>query len=276
MTPTDNKALIFIKGILMEFSQITIELLSILFIVAVVAGLLDTLAGGGGLISVPALILSGVGPLAALGTNKLQGSMGTATATFILIKNKRVKWDEVKKLMLFAFIGSVIGAITIQFIDPEILSYVIPIVISFIGIYFLISPTPSEQQTKPKISKRFYKNIIIPTIGCYDGLFGPGTGSFFALAGISLRGYGIINSTAIAKTLNFSTNIASLIIFLIAGQIVWAIGLVMMLGQAIGAWLGSYCLFSIHPKYLRILVVIMCFGMLVKYGYDMNWITSYQ
>jgi len=257
---------------LMEFTQITIELLSILFIVAIVAGLLDTLAGGGGLIALPALILSGVGPLAALGTNKLQGSMGTATATFLMIKNKRVKWHEVKKLMLFAFIGAIIGAVAIQFIDTKLLTYVIPIVISFIGIYFLISPTPSEQQTKPKISKRSYRNIVIPTIGCYDGFFGPGTGSFFALAGISLRGSGIINATAIAKTLNFSTNIASLIIFLIAGKIVWAIGLVMMLGQAIGAWLGSHCLFSINPKYLRILVVIMCFGMLVKYGYDMGWI----
>lgn len=256
----------------MEFAQISIELLAILFVVAIVAGLLDTLAGGGGLISVPALILSGVGPLAALGTNKLQGSMGTATATFMMIKAKRVKWHEVKKLMLFAFIGATIGAIAIQFIHVKILNYIIPIVISLIGIYFLISPTPSEQQTKPKISKRYYKNIVIPTIGCYDGFFGPGTGSFFALAGISLRGYGIINSMAIAKTLNFSTNIASLIIFLIAGKIVWTIGLVMMLGQAIGSWLGSHCLFSINPKFLRILVVIMCFGMLMKYGYDMGWV----
>jgi uncharacterized membrane protein YfcA len=255
----------------MDFSQITIELLSILFIVAVVAGLLDTLAGGGGLISVPALILSGVGPLSALGTNKLQGSMGTAMATFMMLKGKRVKWQDVKGLMLFAFIGALVGSIAIQFINTKILSYVIPIVISFIGIYFLISPTPGEQQTKPKISEQKYKKIIIPAIGCYDGFFGPGTGSFFALAGISLRGYGIINSTAIAKTLNFSTNIASLIIFLVAGKIVWAIGLVMMLGQAIGAWLGSHCLFSINPKYLRILVVIMCFGMLTKYGYDLGW-----
>lgn len=251
--------------------EITFELLSILFVVAVVAGLFDTLAGGGGLISVPALILSGVGPLAALGTNKLQGSIGTATATFLMLKSKRVKWHEVKELMLFAFIGAIFGAIAIQFINSKILSYIIPIVISFIGLYFLISPSLSNQQTKAKVSASHYRKIIVPSIGCYDGLFGPGTGSFFSLAGISLRGYDIINSTAIAKTLNFSTNIASLIIFLIAGQIVWSIGLVMMLGQVIGAYVGSHCLFSINPKYLRFLVVIMCFGMLVKYGYDMQW-----
>ena len=256
----------------MEFVQPTVELLTTLFIVAIVAGLLDTLAGGGGLISVPALILSGVGPLAALGTNKLQGCMGTATATIMMLKKKRVKWHEVKELMLYAFFGSIAGSIAIQFINSEVLSYVVPVVISFIGIYFLISPMPNKEQTKPAISNKSYKNIVIPTIGCYDGFFGPGTGSFFALAGVSLRGYGIINSTAIAKTLNFSTNIASLIIFLIAGKIIWTIGLVMMLGQAIGAWLGSHFLCSINPKYLRILVVLMCFGMLIKYVLDMGWL----
>jgi len=256
----------------MEFAQITIELLAILFAVAIVAGLLDTLAGGGGLIALPALILSGVPPLAALGTNKLQGSMGTATASFMMLKNKRVKWHEVKKLMLLAFIGAIFGTIAVQFVNQEMLSYVIPIVISIIGLYFLISPTANDNQKEAKISKHHYQNIVVPTIGCYDGFFGPGTGSFFSLAGISLRGHGIINATAIAKTLNFATNIASLIVFLIAGKIVWAIGLVMMLGQVIGAWLGSHCLFSINPKYLRLLVVVMCFGMLIKYGLDMGWL----
>jgi uncharacterized membrane protein YfcA len=256
----------------MDFSQITIELLVILFVVAVIAGLLDTLAGGGGLIALPALILSGVPPLAALGTNKLQGSMGTATASVMMLKNKRVKWPDVKKLMLLAFIGAIFGTIAVQFVNQELLSYVIPIVISFIGLYFLISPTVSDNPKEAKISKHHYQNIVIPTIGCYDGFFGPGTGSFFSLAGISLRGHGIIDATAIAKTLNFATNIASLIVFLIAGKIVWAIGLVMMLGQVIGAWLGSHCLFSINPKYLRLLVVVMCFGMLIKYGHSMGWL----
>ncbi|GHF79853.1 UPF0721 transmembrane protein [Thalassotalea marina] len=253
----------------MDLAQITIELLLILFIVAMVAGLLDTLAGGGGLISVPALILSGVGPLAALGTNKLQGCMGTATATLMMLRARRVTWHQVKGLMLCAFLGAMLGATAIQFINTEHLNYVIPIVILFIGLYFLVSPTPVNVNSKPLVSKKRYQYLIIPTVGCYDGLFGPGTGSFFTLAGVSLRGKDIITSTAIAKTLNFSTNIASLIIFLMAGKIVWSIGLVMMLGQIIGAWLGSHCLFSINPKYLRILVVIMCFGMLIKYSYDM-------
>ena len=255
----------------MEFSNFSIELLSLLFLVSVIAGLLDTIAGGGGLISIPALILSGVPPLAALGTNKLQGSMGTATASYMMLKNKKINWDNIKHLMLSAFIGAVFGTVVIQFINTDVLTFVIPIVLLFIAIYFLISPIPTETNGKPKLSNQKYKNIVIPFIGYYDGMFGPGTGSFFALSGVSCRGHDLITSTAIAKPLNFSTNIASLIVFLVAGHIVWVIGILMMLGQILGAWLGSHCLFKINPAYLRVIVVLMCSGMLIKYADSMEW-----
>ena len=256
----------------MEFANFSIELLSILFLVAVVAGLLDTLAGGGGLISIPALILSGIPPLAALGTNKLQGSMGTATATYMMLKNKRIDWINVKLLILAAFIGAVFGTITVQFINTDVLTFVIPVVLLFIAIYFLISPKPSETRKKPLLSSKKYKNMVIPFVGFYDGMFGPGTGSFFALSGVSCRGHDLITSTAVAKPLNFATNIASLIVFLIAGHIVWVVGILMMLGQVLGAWIGSHCLFKINPAYLRVVVVLMCTGMLVKYAHSMGWL----
>ena len=251
---------------------ISFELLAFLFFISVLAGCLDTVAGGGGLISMPALLLSGIPPLAALGTNKLQGSMGTATATYMMIKNKKVSWHDVKHLMFTAFIGSALGAIAVQFINTEVLSFVIPVVLLFIAIYFLISPQPLESVGKPFLSYRQYKNIVIPTIGVYDGMFGPGTGSFFALAGVSCQGHGLISSTVVAKPLNFSTNIASLIVFLISGKIVWVVGILMMIGQVIGAWLGSHFLFKINPLYLRILVILMSTGMLIKYSHSMGWL----
>lgn len=256
----------------MDIANYAIELLALLFLVAIVAGLLDTLAGGGGLIVLPALILSGVPPLAALGTNKLQGSMGTATATYLMIKNKRINIASVKLLMLFAFIGAMIGTIAVQFIDTELLSFVIPIVLFIIAIYFLISPKPSGTTEKAKLSERQYKKFVVPCIGYYDGMFGPGTGSFFAASGVYCRAHDLITATAIAKPLNFATNIASLIVFLLAGEIVWVIGILMMLGQIIGAWLGSHCLFKINPTYLRSMVVLMCFGMLIKYADAMGWL----
>lgn len=248
----------------MELTGFSTEILIFLFFIAAVAGFLDTLAGGGGLIVLPALILSGIPPLYALGTNKLQGSMGTATATFMMLRKRRVRWQEVKLPMLAAFIGSTLGTAAVQFIHAEVLSFVIPIVLLFIAVYFLISPQPRQGGT-PKMSAESYRRYIVPVIGWYDGMFGPGTGSFFALAGVSLRGLGLIDATAVAKALNFATNISSLIVFLMAGKIVWVAGLLMMAGQVLGAWAGSHVLFTINPRYLRLLVVVMSTGMLARY-----------
>jgi len=255
-----------------EFLGLPMEILIFLFLIAVTAGLLDTLAGGGGLLTTPALILSGIPPLSALGTNKLQGSMGTATATYMMFKNRKVKWNDVKYLMLYAFIGSIFGTISIQFVNTDILSFVIPIVLLFIAIYFLISPKPKKNKEITKYSNTKNKNIVVPTIGFYDGMFGPGTGSFFALYGVSCKGYDLITSTAFAKPLNFSTNIASLFVFFAAGKIVWISGIVMILGQIIGAWLGSHFLFKINTSYLRVIIVVMSIAMLIKYTDSMGWL----
>lgn len=248
----------------MEFTTLPVDLLLFLFCIAAIAGCIDTLAGGGGLIALPALIMSGIPPLYALGTNKLQGSMGTATASFMMLRKRRVHWSEVKWLMLAAFIGSTLGTIAVQFLNTKILTFVIPTTLVCIALYFLISPQPQQEST-PQLSMRKYRKFVVPVIGWYDGMFGPGTGSFFALAGVALRGMGIVDATAVAKTLNFSTNIASLFVFLLAGKVFWLAGGLMMLGQAVGAWAGSHMLYKINPKYLRFLVVAMCIGMLARY-----------
>jgi uncharacterized protein len=250
----------------LEIAGFSTELLLLLFSTAVVAGFIDTLAGGGGLITLPALIMSGIPPLAVLGTNKLQGSMGTATATFMMLKNKRVKWVEIRRPMLSAFFGSILGAVAIQHVNAQRLSLIIPAVLMFVAVYFLISPLPREIKPKPLLSSAIYRRVIIPIIACYDGMFGPGTGSFFTFAGMSLRGHGLIEATAIAKTLNFSTNIAALIVFLSANKLVWIVGVFMMTGQFMGAWAGAHSLFKINPKYLRLIVVAVCFALLARYG----------
>lgn len=255
----------FAEVVCLELFDLSIGLLVFLFLIAVLAGLIDTLAGGGGLIVLPALIMSGVPPLQALGTNKLQGTMGTATATAMMFKNSKVSWHSVKYMMLTAFLGAVVGTVIVQFIDTQVLSYVIPIVLFLIGLYFLLSPVATEDAKSAKITNQKYQNSIVPVIGAYDGMFGPGTGSFFALAGVSLRGFALVKATAEAKPLNFATNIASLIVFIAAGKVIWLIGGLMMIGQVIGAWLGAKCLFIVNPKYIRAMVVFMCFAMLAKY-----------
>ena len=112
----------------MDLANYSYEILTFLFIIGMVAGFLDTLVGGGGLLAVPALLLSGIPPIYVLGTNKFQGSMGTGIATFLLFRKKKLNWEAIKYLMLLSFIGSVVGGVIVQFIDTEFLSLAIPIV----------------------------------------------------------------------------------------------------------------------------------------------------
>jgi uncharacterized membrane protein YfcA len=244
-----------------------VETLLFLFFAAAVAGFMDTLAGGGGLITIPALVVAGVPPLAALGTNKLQSSFGSGTASFLLFKRKKIHWYELRPLMIAAFIGSAIGTVIVQFIDAKVLGFIIPLVLVMIAVYFISAPYLKLDTAKPRISDEVYQKTVLPIIGVYDGMFGPGTGSFLAVSGVSLRGLELINATAIAKPLNFATNIASLIVFIFAGQIIWLAGFAMIAGQMLGAWMGSHYLFKVNPKILRILIVTLCLVMLGQYWY---------
>lgn len=244
-----------------------VETLLFLFFAAAIAGFMDTLAGGGGLITIPALVVSGVPPLAALGTNKLQSSFGSGTASFLLFKRKKIHWQELHPMMIAAFIGSIVGTVIVQFIDARVLGFMIPLVLVLIAAYFITAPYLKLESSKPRISDKVYQKTVLPTIGIYDGMFGPGTGSFLAVAGVSLRGLELIKATAIAKPLNFATNIASLIVFIFAGQIMWFAGFAMIAGQMLGAWLGSHYLFKVNPKILRILIVTICLIMLGQYWY---------
>jgi uncharacterized membrane protein YfcA len=253
----------------MEFA---LETLLFLFFAAAVAGFMDTLAGGGGLITIPALVVSGVPPLAALGTNKLQSSCGSGTASFLMLKRKKILWGDIKPLMLMAFLGSISGSILVQFINAKILSFIIPLVLLIIAVYFISAPYFKVESDKPRVSERSYKNLVIPGIGIYDGMFGPGTGSFLAAAGAGLRALELIKATATAKPLNFATNIAALLVFIAAGQVIWTAGITMIVGQILGAWIGSHYLFKVNPKILRMLIVTICLIMLGQYGYN-NFIT---
>jgi uncharacterized membrane protein YfcA len=249
----------------METLLLSPDVLGLLLLLSLVAGCLDTLAGGGGLLTLPALVLAGLPPLQALATNKLQGCMGTATATLMMLRHRRVSWQSVRGPMLAAFLGAAAGSWLVQQLDTSKLGLVIPVVLAIIAVYFLFSGKLLEQVHPERLSAGSYRNTVVPLIGCYDGMFGPGTGSFYSLAGVALRGQSLLQATAMAKTLNFATNLASLLVFLAGGHMVWKAGLVMMLGQLCGAWLGSHLLFRIPVLYLRLLIVLMCSGMLLRW-----------
>ena len=244
------------------FSEFSLMAILLLLVAALIAGFIDTLVGGGGLITIPALLAAGVPPIAALGTNKLQACAGSGTATLTLVQKGKVSLNVVKWSMLTAFVGSLIGAVAVQFFDAATLEFLIPLVMVLILIYFVASPKPSAEDSQAKISQSTYRATAVPVVGFYDGMFGPATGSFFVLAGVTLRGQSIINATVVAKTLNFATNVASLLVFFWFGEVAIAIGLLMMIGQFVGARIGANTLMSINPNALRGLVVLMCVVML--------------
>jgi len=248
----------------MDIANFSIEILTFLFFVGVVAGFLDTLVGGGGLLAVPALLLRGIPPIYVLGTNKFQGSMGTGIATFLLFRKKKLDWNSVKSLMFASFIGSILGGVIIQFVDTQFLSFVIPIVLVFIAIYFIISPKPKSTVSNSKPNKKF-ELFAVPVVGFYDGMFGPGAGSFFAMTGVMLKKLEIIQATILAKPLNFASNIAGFIVFFSFGHIAFLIGLLMMMGQMIGAFFGTHYLLKANPLIIRLLIVIISISMLIKY-----------
>ncbi|MEJ2043317.1 MAG: TSUP family transporter [Reinekea sp.] len=242
----------------------SIELLLLLFCVAVIAGWVDTLAGGGGLIVLPVLLMTGMSPVQALATNKCQGFVGTFTATTTLYMKRCLPTKGLLILMLYTALGAFVGTWLIQRIDTQWLSWAVPLLLIVVAIYFLMVPNLGTNETPARQTQAQWSRTCVPAIGFYDGFFGPGTGSFFAASGVIFRGKTLIEATVVAKPLNFTSNITSLLLFAAGGQVVWAAGLVMMLGQAVGAFIGTHFIFWGGAKLIRPLVIIMCLAMSVR------------
>ena len=251
----------------MELINYSIEMLIFLFAIGGLAGFLNTLGGCGGLLTIPALLMSGISPIFALGTHKLQTTVGVGSATLLLLKKKKFDWREIRPIIITAFLGAMVGALIVQYIDTAILSIIIPIVLVITGVYFIAQPKLRKFKTSRVLS---YRDVVVPAIGFYDGMFGPGTGSFFVMATTVYKRLGLITASIIAKPLNFSTNIASVIVFVSYGHIVWELALLMMISQIIGSILGAYYLIKANPAVIRVLIVVVSFAMMIKYFYDMG------
>lgn len=251
--------------------EISLNLIAILFCVALIAGFIDAIAGGGGLITIPALLMTGIPPAMALGTNKLQACGGSFSASLYFLRQKAVNLKEIWLLVLMTFIGAVLGTLLIQLVDSSLIKKAIPFLVLAIGFYFLFTPSLGEQDRHKRISYTAFAFTAGFGIGFYDGFFGPGTGSLLSLAFVTLLGFNLAKATAHAKVLNFTSNIAALLLFLIGGQIWWQVGLVMMLGQMIGANLGAKMVLSKGKQLIRPMVVIMSFIMTAKMAYDQGW-----
>lgn len=240
------------------------QLLALLFIVAMIAGFIDSIAGGGGLLTVPALLAVGIPPTQALATNKLQSCGGSFSASLYFVRRKMVNLAEIKLSILLAFIGSLFGTLLVLHINADHLRILLPILTISVGLYFLLSPKIGEEDRKRRLSEYQFAIIAALFIGLYDGFFGPGAGSFYAVAYVTLAGFNLTKATAHTKVLNFTSNLASLLFFIFSGKVIWMIGLVMLVGQFIGARLGARMVIAKGKKLIRPMLIIVSTIMSIK------------
>lgn len=251
--------------------ELGFDILALLFGAALVAGFIDAIAGGGGLITIPALLSVGIPPTQALGTNKLQACGGSFSASLYFVRQKAVDLKQIWLLILLTFIGAALGTIVVQLIDIAFLKSALPFFILILGGYFLFSPKISDEDRRQRLSYPLFGFTAALGIGFYDGLFGPATGSFFTLAFVLLLGFNLTKSVAHAKVLNFTSNIASLIFFILGGAVLWKIGLVMMVGQLIGGNLGARMVVTKGKQIIKPLIVTMSFLMVAKMLWEQGY-----
>lgn len=237
--------------------ELSFELIGLLFVVAGFAGFIDAAAGGGGLITIPALFFTGMSPVQALGTNKFQACFGSFSASLHFIRQRLVKPGRLLLMITCVAIASALGSLAVQQLDPQLLLNFMPAVFISIAIYTLVAKKLGGKATKQKITKTQFSLTAAPCVGFYDGFAGPGTGTFFALALVKLLGMDFVSATGHAKVLNFTTNLSSLLVFAWSGQVVLEAGLVMATGQFIGARLGASTAIRKGAGFIRWITVII-------------------
>jgi uncharacterized membrane protein YfcA len=236
----------------------------ILTSVAAAAGFIDAVAGGGGLLTVPALLWSGMSPLQALATNKAQAVFGSFTAARHFVRRGRIELRRLAPAIGLTFVGSAIGTLCVQRLDSDFLARLVPILLLCFAVYFLLSRRLGQRPAKQRIGEGAFALIIGTGLGFYDGFFGPGTGTFFAAAFILLLGYDLIRATAGTKVLNFTSNFASFLFFAASGQVIWPLGLAMGLAQIAGARLGAHMVVRHGGKLIRPLLFIVSASLSIK------------
>lgn len=236
--------------------ELSLELVLMLVAAAFVAGVIDAIAGGGGLITLPVLMLAGVSPAQALATNKVQGAFGAATAAIGYAASGLVDLRRQWKPALLAGLGGMAGAALITQIPTEGLRILLPVILIGIAAFFALKPGLDDLDRTQRLTPAIFALTAAPLIGFYDGLVGPGAGSFYMIAFISLAGYGVLKATAHTKLLNFASNIGGLLAFALIGQPLWLLGLVMGVAQIGGAILGTRLATRIGARLIKPLLVV--------------------
>lgn len=232
--------------------------------VGLLAGFIDAIAGGGGMLTVPALLSAGLPPVAALATNKMQSVVGTAMATLTYWRRGFVSFKALLPAIAFTYAGSFLGALIVRRIDVSLLTIAVPVALIAIALYFLFAPNLSDADRSARLPFARFVPVMGALIGFYDGIFGPGTGSFFTIGFVMLFGLGLTRASGSTKLLNLTSNLAALAIFIPAGDVVWPAAMAMAVGQLAGGYVGARTGIRFGARVIRPLVVVVSIAMALK------------
>lgn len=244
--------------------EVATHLALLLILAAFVAGFVDSIAGGGGLIAMPMLLIAGATPLEALATNKLQGAFGAGTATLAYARAGHVRLKDQFGMAVVSAGAAAAGALVAKAMPADVLRIIMPVILVGVAAFFALKPGLSDEACAERMRPALFTFTAVPLIAAYDGFFGPGTGSFFMLAFVMLAGFGMLRATAHTKLLNFASNIGSLCVFIPSGAMWWAVGIGMGLAQVAGAALGAKMAMRVGARLIKPLIVVVSVAMALR------------
>ncbi len=235
------------------------------------AAFVDSIAGGGGIISVPAFLMAGIPPHIALGTNKFSSTCASLTSSLKFMQSGNVDFKILKFLIPFTLIGAILGVHTVLIIDTKYLNIIVLTLLLFVGIYSLFSRNVGIENKFQNMNKKnlFLGMLLALFLGFYDGFFGPGTGSFLIFGLIAVYKFDFVRSAGNGKVLNFISNISALIMFALKGQINYKVGIPVAFFMIIGAKFGTKVALKNGSRFIKPLFVTMSLAAAFKilYGF---------
>ncbi len=254
------------------FSDISFLTLAFLGLLAFVAGFIDSVVGGGGLIQLPALLIGfPKAPVPTLfGTNKISALVGTSMAAVQYSRHICYNFKLLFIVAFFAFVASFAGAKTVSIINPAILKPVILVILILIGIYTFLKKDLGTVQSKnhSENKKLILGSLIGLIVGFYDGFLGPGTGSFLVLGFVVLLGFEFVSASAYAKIINCVTNVSALFVFIRQGNYLLGVAMVMAVGNVAGSLIGSRMAIKKGNRFIRVFFLIVVAFLIIRYAYD--------